>query len=160
MLLAHPGGPFWAKRDAGGKILAPFVTGGISIGRTVTDSCDVIAKLPEAGADVMVTPCPLCHLSLDAWQSKLEAATDALVEELRAFSPLAQRTAKALLNQTEDTNLAGASNEYYCGTPCSRGASSCAGEKSGICGRVSGEIMRAEQRPRSSGAPQWAKIRR
>src|SRR5579859_3390266 len=36
---------------------------------------------------------------------KLEAATDALVEELRAFSPLAQRTAKALLNQTEDTNL-------------------------------------------------------
>jgi 2-oxoglutaroyl-CoA hydrolase len=36
---------------------------------------------------------------------KLEAATDALVEELRGFSPLAQRTAKALLNQTEDTNL-------------------------------------------------------
>src|SRR6184192_1889358 len=29
----------------------------------------------EAGADVMVTPCPLCHLSLDAWQSKLKAAT-------------------------------------------------------------------------------------
>jgi succinate dehydrogenase / fumarate reductase, cytochrome b subunit len=29
----------------------------------------------EAGADVMVTPCPLCHLSLDAWQQKLEAAT-------------------------------------------------------------------------------------
>jgi 2-oxoglutaroyl-CoA hydrolase len=36
---------------------------------------------------------------------KLEAATDALVEELRAFSPLAQRTAKTLLNTTEDTNL-------------------------------------------------------
>jgi 2-oxoglutaroyl-CoA hydrolase len=36
---------------------------------------------------------------------KLEAATDALVEELRAFSPLAQRTAKALLNHSEDTNL-------------------------------------------------------
>ena len=36
---------------------------------------------------------------------KLEAATDALVEELRAFSPLAQRTAKTLLNKTEDTNL-------------------------------------------------------
>ena len=36
---------------------------------------------------------------------KLEAATDALVEELRAFSPLAQRTAKTLLNETEDTNL-------------------------------------------------------
>jgi succinate dehydrogenase / fumarate reductase cytochrome b subunit len=29
----------------------------------------------EAGADVMVTPCPLCHLSLDAWQSKLRKAT-------------------------------------------------------------------------------------
>jgi succinate dehydrogenase / fumarate reductase cytochrome b subunit len=29
----------------------------------------------EAGADVIVTPCPLCHLSLDAWQSKLKATT-------------------------------------------------------------------------------------
>jgi succinate dehydrogenase / fumarate reductase cytochrome b subunit len=29
----------------------------------------------EAGADAMVTPCPLCHLSLDAWQSKLEQQT-------------------------------------------------------------------------------------
>jgi 2-oxoglutaroyl-CoA hydrolase len=37
--------------------------------------------------------------------AQLEAATDALVEELRAFSSLAQRTAKALLNATEDTNL-------------------------------------------------------
>jgi 2-oxoglutaroyl-CoA hydrolase len=36
---------------------------------------------------------------------KLEAATDALVEELRGFSPLAQRTAKALLNATENTDL-------------------------------------------------------
>jgi 2-oxoglutaroyl-CoA hydrolase len=36
---------------------------------------------------------------------KLEATTDALVDELRAFSPLAQRTAKALLNHSEDTNL-------------------------------------------------------
>ena len=36
---------------------------------------------------------------------KLEAATDAMVDELRAFSPLAQRTAKTLLNETEDTNL-------------------------------------------------------
>jgi len=39
---------------------------------------------------------------------KLEAATEALAEELRSFSPLAQRTAKALLNATEDTNLAAA----------------------------------------------------
>jgi 2-oxoglutaroyl-CoA hydrolase len=39
---------------------------------------------------------------------ELEAATDALVDELRTFSPLAQRTAKVLLNATEDTNLAAA----------------------------------------------------
>lgn len=36
---------------------------------------------------------------------RLEAATDALVDELRAFSPLAQRTAKKLLNDTEDATL-------------------------------------------------------
>jgi len=34
-----------------------------------------IEQATEAGADAMVTPCPLCHLSLDAWQSKLRAAT-------------------------------------------------------------------------------------
>jgi succinate dehydrogenase cytochrome b subunit len=34
-----------------------------------------IEQAIEAGADAMVTPCPLCHLSLDAWQSKLKAAT-------------------------------------------------------------------------------------
>jgi succinate dehydrogenase / fumarate reductase cytochrome b subunit len=33
-----------------------------------------IEQAMEAGADVMVTPCPLCHLSLDAWQQKLEAS--------------------------------------------------------------------------------------
>jgi 2-oxoglutaroyl-CoA hydrolase len=36
---------------------------------------------------------------------ELEAATDALVDELRGFSPLAQRTAKKLLNDTEDAPL-------------------------------------------------------
>ncbi|HUZ34553.1 MAG TPA: enoyl-CoA hydratase-related protein [Xanthobacteraceae bacterium] len=36
---------------------------------------------------------------------ELEKATDALVEELRGFSPLAQRTAKKLLNDTEDATL-------------------------------------------------------
>jgi 2-oxoglutaroyl-CoA hydrolase len=35
----------------------------------------------------------------------LDAATDALADELRAFSPLAQRTAKKLLNDTEDAML-------------------------------------------------------
>jgi succinate dehydrogenase / fumarate reductase, cytochrome b subunit len=34
-----------------------------------------IQQATEAGADAMVTPCPLCHLSLDAWQSKLRKAT-------------------------------------------------------------------------------------
>jgi succinate dehydrogenase / fumarate reductase cytochrome b subunit len=34
-----------------------------------------IEQASEAGADAIVTPCPLCHLSLDAWQSKLRAAT-------------------------------------------------------------------------------------
>jgi succinate dehydrogenase / fumarate reductase cytochrome b subunit len=34
-----------------------------------------IEQAMEAGADAMVTPCPLCHLSLDAWQQKLEAQT-------------------------------------------------------------------------------------
>ena len=38
--------------------------------------------------------------------AKLEAATDALVDELLTFSPLAQRTAKKLLNDTEDSTLA------------------------------------------------------
>jgi len=36
---------------------------------------------------------------------QLEAATDALVKELAGFSPLAQRTAKKLLNDTEDASL-------------------------------------------------------
>jgi 2-oxoglutaroyl-CoA hydrolase len=36
----------------------------------------------------------------------LEKATGALVDELRTFSPLAQRTAKKLLNDTEDSTLA------------------------------------------------------
>src|SRR4029450_5848064 len=37
--------------------------------------------------------------------AELEAATDSLLEELRAFSPLAQRTAKKLLNDPEDSPL-------------------------------------------------------
>lgn len=38
--------------------------------------------------------------------AELEAATDRLVDELRSFSPIAQRTAKKLLNDTEDSTLA------------------------------------------------------
>ena len=32
-----------------------------------------LSQAKEAGADVIVTPCPLCHLSLDAWQGKASA---------------------------------------------------------------------------------------
>ena len=34
-----------------------------------------IEQAYEMGAVAMVTPCPLCHLSLDAWQSKLKKTT-------------------------------------------------------------------------------------
>lgn len=37
--------------------------------------------------------------------AELEKATDRLVDELRAFSPIAQRTAKKLLNDTDDSTL-------------------------------------------------------
>lgn len=37
--------------------------------------------------------------------AELEKATDALVDELRSFSPMAQRTAKKLLNEGEDASL-------------------------------------------------------
>jgi len=37
--------------------------------------------------------------------AELEGATDALAEELRGFPPLAQRTAKKLINDTEDSTL-------------------------------------------------------
>jgi 2-oxoglutaroyl-CoA hydrolase len=38
-------------------------------------------------------------------EAELETATDKLVDELRSFAPLAQRTAKKLLNDTEDSTL-------------------------------------------------------
>ena len=46
---------------------------------------------------------------------ELEAATNALVDELRTFSPLAQRTAKKLLNETEESTLSVANElERHC----------------------------------------------
>ena len=53
---------------------------------------------------------PAARPSSGAWpptvpDGELEKATDALVDELRAFSPIAQRTAKKLLNDTEDSPL-------------------------------------------------------
>jgi len=35
-----------------------------------------LAEAKAAGADAMVTPCPLCHLSLDAWQGKASREAD------------------------------------------------------------------------------------
>ncbi|HTP97121.1 MAG TPA: enoyl-CoA hydratase-related protein [Burkholderiales bacterium] len=47
--------------------------------------------------------------------AELEQATDALVEELRGFSPLAQRTAKRMLNDAENAPLAVAiESEGHC----------------------------------------------
>jgi len=47
--------------------------------------------------------------------AELEAATAALVDELRSFAPLAQRTAKKLLNDTEDATLSvGIELEGHC----------------------------------------------
>ena len=46
---------------------------------------------------------------------ELERVTDALVEELKQFAPLAQRTAKKLLNDTEDATLSiGIEMEGHC----------------------------------------------
>jgi succinate dehydrogenase / fumarate reductase cytochrome b subunit len=33
-----------------------------------------LSQARDAGADCMVTPCPLCHLAMDAYQRKAEAA--------------------------------------------------------------------------------------
>ena len=52
---------------------------------------------PQAAAWGVATECVA--------DAELESATDALVDELRSFSPLAQRTAKKLLNDTEDSPL-------------------------------------------------------
>jgi succinate dehydrogenase / fumarate reductase cytochrome b subunit len=40
----------------------------------VSELIQPLEQAVEAGADVMVTPCPLCHLSLDAWQRKAESS--------------------------------------------------------------------------------------
>ncbi len=45
--------------------------------------------------------------------AELEKATDKLVDELRTFSPLAQRTAKKLLNDTEDSTLGRPATELH-----------------------------------------------
>jgi succinate dehydrogenase / fumarate reductase cytochrome b subunit len=47
----------------------------ILLAREKTSMSELVRPLEqalEAGAEAMVTPCPLCHLSLDAWQKSLE----------------------------------------------------------------------------------------
>ena len=63
--------------------------------------------------DVVMRSCRISGKQACEWgiatecvtDSELEKTTDALVDELRNFSPLAQRTAKKLLNDTEDASL-------------------------------------------------------
>jgi succinate dehydrogenase / fumarate reductase cytochrome b subunit len=38
------------------------------------ESHNALSQSRDAGADCMVTPCPLCHLAMDAYQRKAEAA--------------------------------------------------------------------------------------
>ncbi len=38
------------------------------------ESHHALSQSRDAGADCMVTPCPLCHLAMDAYQRKAEAA--------------------------------------------------------------------------------------
>ena len=51
-----PGGAIQRLKDGGAKVMcfAPAVV--------------LAKKLVRSGADAIVTPCPLCHLSLDAWR--------------------------------------------------------------------------------------------
>src|SRR5206468_12564256 len=49
-----------AKRDAGGKILAPFVTGGIS-----ADWLDVVRAVADAGADAIEIGIPFSDPVMD-----------------------------------------------------------------------------------------------
>ena len=70
----------------------------IGIGRT-KDLVMRARRLPGAEAHAW-------GIALDCVpDEKLAAATDALAEELKGFSPLAQRTAKKLLNEAEDAPL-------------------------------------------------------
>ena len=65
-------------RRRGGRLPAKLKCCGFPIIQAREDTAlgeliQPIEQAIEAGADAMVTPCPLCHLSLDAWQSKLKA---------------------------------------------------------------------------------------
>ncbi|MFG1478326.1 enoyl-CoA hydratase-related protein [Xanthobacter sp. V4C-4] len=69
----------------------------------ITRTKDIVMRSRRIGADEAVAwGIATAKVADDA----LETATDALVAELVEFSPLAQRTAKTLLNATEDAPLA------------------------------------------------------
>ena len=44
------------------------------------ESHNALSQSRDAGADCMVTPCPLCHLAMDAYQRKAEAANGEVYE--------------------------------------------------------------------------------
>lgn len=69
----------------------------------ITRTKDIVMRSRRIGARQALDWGIATELVPDA---ELEAATDALVAELVVFSPLAQRTAKKLLNDTEDASLA------------------------------------------------------
>lgn len=68
----------------------------------ITRTKDIVMRSRRIGARQALDWGIATELVADA---ELEAATDALVVELVGFSPLAQRTAKKLLNDTEECSL-------------------------------------------------------
>ena len=50
-----------------------------------------LSQSRDAGADCMVTPCPLCHLAMDAYQRKAEAAQRDRVQHAGAAPAAAHR---------------------------------------------------------------------
>jgi len=54
------------EKDSGGKLKITLY-GSMQLGG------NAIASAKQAGADAIVTPCPLCHLNLDAYQPDIEA---------------------------------------------------------------------------------------
>ncbi len=81
--------------------------------RIASETCFYALPEQKLGKDVVMRSKRISGRQAFEWgiatecvsDGKLEAATDELVKELRAFSPLAQRTAKKLLNDTEDATL-------------------------------------------------------
>jgi len=69
----------------------------------ITRTKDIVMRSRRIGAQQAYDWGIATEVVADA---ELESATDALVKELAAFAPLAQRTAKKLLNDTEDSSLA------------------------------------------------------